>query len=858
MPTGYTGIYSDWNVDVDGDGSLDDPWDFGKFHQYPIIKGVLGQRRAFIHADHWNSAIVGEYVTVGLIGKNLRDKRKDSSNGDGAGNWKWERSSNGVSGWVDVSSRSLASEYKSYLFIPESRDTNHFLRAHVTIEHPDGKEEEVYTTAIVIRADSTRYRTYTDDSLSGGFLHTGDKGTLRVSVYPRHRTYWRWRRCDDAGMSANCQYVFPLSASGEYKPVQADVGKYLQAYVYYTDRNGAWTRVTTKVVGPVYDYDKDDDGLIEISNLAQLNAIRWDLNGDGQADRSGDASDYGDAFPTFPKPDGINDMGCPSPSGCTGYELITDLDFDENGDGIIDSLDATYWYDGAGWQPINHNGGAITFEGNGYTISNLYLNCDNKSRVGLFSEIDSPQLLKNLNLTNVEVTGGHYTGALVGYVNGGTIFNVHSTGEVTGRNGTGGLAGRITDNGSIEGSWSSVTVSGEDRIGGLVGHLEESSLTESYATGVVRGNSKVGGLVGESSGDIKVAYAAGGVTGTDRIGGLVGDLQGGSVEAVYSIGRVLMRRSSSGAGIGGLIGFHGSGIVGGSSKGVYWDRETSGQSGAGAGVDTSIVQSKTTRELQMPLGYTGIYAGWNLDLDRDDIGDEPWDFGGSRQYPVIAGVPGQRRAFISADHWNSAVVGELVTVGLDQSIRSLRIEGWKWAISPNGIDNWVDVSSRSLASENKSYLFIPEAGDADKYLRAHVTIKHSDGKEEEVYTTTLMVKRNSTASDTSGVFLSGDTSPQVGQAIQVEVSSGDWDDSNPSSHGDDVNIPVHRSYWRWERCDDLGMSTNCEYVFPAGASDEYMPVSADSGKHLRAYVYYTDKDNGNAWSRAATSVISIP
>ena len=29
------------------------------------------------------------------------------------------------------------------------------------------------------------------------------------------------------------------------------------------------------------DYDTDDDGLIEISNLAQLDAVRYDLSGDG-------------------------------------------------------------------------------------------------------------------------------------------------------------------------------------------------------------------------------------------------------------------------------------------------------------------------------------------------------------------------------------------------------------------------------------------------------------------------------------------------------------------------------------------------------------------------------------------------
>ena len=29
------------------------------------------------------------------------------------------------------------------------------------------------------------------------------------------------------------------------------------------------------------DYDADDDGLIDINNLDQLNAIRWDLDGNG-------------------------------------------------------------------------------------------------------------------------------------------------------------------------------------------------------------------------------------------------------------------------------------------------------------------------------------------------------------------------------------------------------------------------------------------------------------------------------------------------------------------------------------------------------------------------------------------------
>ena len=37
-PTGYGGIYRDWNLDFDGDGSGDRPWDFGSPRHYPLLK----------------------------------------------------------------------------------------------------------------------------------------------------------------------------------------------------------------------------------------------------------------------------------------------------------------------------------------------------------------------------------------------------------------------------------------------------------------------------------------------------------------------------------------------------------------------------------------------------------------------------------------------------------------------------------------------------------------------------------------------------------------------------------------------------------------------------------------------------
>ena len=44
------------------------------------------------------------------------------------------------------------------------------------------------------------------------------------------------------------------------------------------------------------DYDGDNDGLIDVRNLAQLDAIRHDLDGNGDPSTAG-ASAYGAVFP---------------------------------------------------------------------------------------------------------------------------------------------------------------------------------------------------------------------------------------------------------------------------------------------------------------------------------------------------------------------------------------------------------------------------------------------------------------------------------------------------------------------------------------------------------------------------------
>ena len=355
-------------------------------------------------------------------------------------------------------------------------------------------------------------------------------------------------------------------------------------------------------------YDTDGDGLIAITTLAQLNAIRWDLNGDGAIDAFATTADTTAYNTAFPSRDTATRMGCLS--GCTGYELLADLDFDENNDGEITATDATYWNSGAGWNPTGTYTG--TFQGNNNTISHLFIDRGTRHNAGLFQSVEGN--VSGLGLLNVDVTGNDRVGALAGAQGGGsTISSCYVTGSVSGSKwGVGGLIGqsyRTSGTNRIVSSYANVsvsvpaTVTSDGKVGGLVGWLRiQTEVVASYALGPV--------FVGHSSG---------------VGGGLVGELASGSgVTASYSIGRV------TGAGTtGGLVGTSAGSVVD-----SYWDTQESGIADDG---DTAMPEGEPTADLQSVTSATGIYNIWD-GLTIDAIGtsdDAPWTFGTTNQYPVL-------------------------------------------------------------------------------------------------------------------------------------------------------------------------------------------------------------------------------
>ena len=123
------------------------------------------------------------------------------------------------------------------------------------------------------------------------------------------------------------------------------------------------------------------------------------------------------------------------------------------------------------------------FDGNGHTISHLYINLPRKG-VGLFGAVGEPGVVRNLALVAANVTGQNDSAALVGYLVG-IIETSYATGSVSGRGNVGGLAGLARDSGTVTNSYWDNQTSGQGSSTGqtaaaLQGPTEASGIYSSW------------------------------------------------------------------------------------------------------------------------------------------------------------------------------------------------------------------------------------------------------------------------------------------------------------------------------------------------------------------------------------------
>lgn len=201
--------------------------------------------------------------------------------------------------------------------------------------------------------------------------------------------------------------------------------------------------------------------------------------------------------------------------------------------GINITLTADIDLKGIDWTPIGKDDNKAytgTFDGNGKTITGLTVTGSDRY-TGLFGFIKGT--VKNVVLTEINITSGTFVGGVAGWSFGGNIENCSVSGSVSGSD-VGGVVG-YQQGGSITGCSSSATVKGTQRAGGVAGATNSgATLTACYATGDVTvendgpNNACAGGVVGSNAYSTVIAcYAAGNVSGTGsgtiHVGGVVGE-----------------------------------------------------------------------------------------------------------------------------------------------------------------------------------------------------------------------------------------------------------------------------------------------------------------------------------------------
>ena len=624
----------------------------------------------------------------------------------------------------------------------------------------------------------------------------------------------------------------------------------------------ASTATATATTAPATtDYDADNDGLIDIKTLAQLNAVRHDLDGKGDATHA----DYIAAFPNR-NTTATGRMGCPSGT-CTGYELmVDDLDFDADGDGTVE---ATELY--SNWTPIGTTASPFTatFKGNSNgatpkiaTISNLTISSISgiaSTDVGLFGATSSTARIEGVGLVDVNVnipTSSSDTkiGALVGN-NAGKVIACYSTGTIDATAGSGSYAGGLVgyNTGTIDAAFSRATVDLEMEDGAIGGS------TNIYA----------GGLAGYNSGTLTATYAAGAVKGkggSGSVGGLVGHNTTPSdatsatktIVASYSIAPVTSVAYATTANAptptpGGLTGCcTDSTTITDTITASYWDFMSSGIDDASP---TTMPQGKSTRDLTSPTSASGIYAGWDK-LTIDGVNNvAPWKFkfstGGPRQHLWLTYGGHTRAGDLSGNQHiaPSSILdnsGGINTghpregmslkshLGISHSLRRIGHGGWTWQGSTDGI-TWTaltlvsgDIALRAASRGSVgSFHFVPRQEHVNKYIRAKRQLTTGDF----VYTRVMgKIKPAATAAAELG-FASGDNPPRVGTEITVAAL--------PSGATDARGL--------WYRCDtNTSTSSGCDLV---GSLRSYIPGAADLNHYIRADIYY-NKDN--TWTRAST------
>ena len=152
--------------------------------------------------------------------------------------------------------------------------------------------------------------------------------------------------------------------------------------------------------------------------------------------------------------------------------VVNSLEFDKDGNIVVKDYKE--------WVPVGTitNKYTGTFDGNGHTISGLYVNDEKMTYVGLFGYVGENGNITNVGVVDSYIRGKQNVGAVAGF-NAGSISYAYSMATIMGSSGVGGVVGY--NNGSISNVYNTGNVSGSQYVGGATGCNVKGSIATAYS-----------------------------------------------------------------------------------------------------------------------------------------------------------------------------------------------------------------------------------------------------------------------------------------------------------------------------------------------------------------------------------------
>lgn len=192
-----------------------------------------------------------------------------------------------------------------------------------------------------------------------------------------------------------------------------------------------------------------------------------------------------------------------------------------------------------GWQPVGNSSSAAfkgILDGNGKTISGLWINRGSTDYVGLFG-YTSGATIKNLTIVATTIIGKNTVGGISGYSEKSTFSEISFSGQLQGGSNVGGLIGNSGDNLTLAEDRLNVIISASgDNVGGLIGkNTGNCSVSKCHVNNSkISGNNYIGGICGNiTSSTLLLCSVNSFITGVDYVGGISGMFNGNATNCSF-------------------------------------------------------------------------------------------------------------------------------------------------------------------------------------------------------------------------------------------------------------------------------------------------------------------------------------